>query len=57
MNFESDDAKQFVLSSSGLVTYIDEKNDIKWICFNGLMKKFMQEIVCLWVWWLLSVVR
>jgi len=34
-----------VLSSSGLVTYIDEKNDIKRICFNGLMKKFMQEIV------------
>jgi hypothetical protein len=25
MNFERDDAKQFVLSSSGLVTYIDEK--------------------------------
>jgi hypothetical protein len=31
MNFErDDDAKQFVLSSSSvLVTYIDEKNDIK----------------------------
>jgi hypothetical protein len=25
MNFERDDAKQFVLSSSGLVTYIYEK--------------------------------
>jgi hypothetical protein len=56
MNFKRDDAKQFVLSSSGLMTYIHEKNDIKWICFSGLMKKFMQEIVCLWVWWL-SVVR
>lgn len=29
MKLERDDAKQFVLSSSGLVTYIHEKNDIK----------------------------
>jgi hypothetical protein len=29
MNFKRDDAKQFVLSSSGLMTYIHEKNDIK----------------------------